>query len=705
MHVLFVHQNFPAQFRYIAPRLVAEHEWRCTFVTEKAEGELPGVEKIVYKARGGATRANHYCTRNFENAVAHTHGVYEALKARPDIQPDLVVAHTGFGSSLFVPYLCDAPIINFLEYFYHPVGQDMGFRPESPVTEEDLLRIKTKNAMILLDLVNCDRGWTPTHYQREFFPPQFHDKIEVIFDGIDTDVYHRKDNPNRRIGERQYIGPHFRIVTYVARGFEMMRGFDIFMKAAKRIYEQFPDVVFVVVGTDRVHYGGDLKYIEEKSFRHHVLAQEEFDLSKFRFTGYVPQETLADILSISDLHIYLTEPFIASWSMVDAMSCGAVVLASDQRCVREYITHGKNGLLCDFFDYEGLARQAVEVLKDPPAYRQLADAAQRTVEEEYSLSVALPRIKELLERVATNRREPSVRTALLVRPGTRYAARSADRDAAPEVADRFQGGTGVEEPEAVTSGSAGGTGSASGTRRVALAQPVGHAGADAVRDPELEQAIAILRQLSGGAKTIQDWIKVAQGFRGPAPRFTQLGPPNHPTDLARLMQRLREWKVELVVDLGTRDGGTLLLWSRVATDHARIIAVGLPGRPFPEDKVPFFQAMARGKQNILCIPSAINSDALERQIDQARSGKAIDFLFLDGLRPYQELKADFLRLRNRVRKDGLIAWSGIGGLVPPAPSEDGGYRLWAEMQPLYPRHAEYLEGALSPSGGIAMIRV
>ncbi|MBX6316184.1 MAG: glycosyltransferase, partial [Isosphaeraceae bacterium] len=418
MHLLFVHQNFPAQFRYIAAKLANELGWRCTFVTERAEGTLPGVEKVLYQAQGGATLSNHVCTRNFENAVAHAHGVYEAMKARPDIQPDLIIAHTGFGSSLFLPYLYDAPIINFLEYFYSPVGQDLGYRPDQPVTELDLLRIKTKNAMILLDLENCDRGWTPTYYQRDYFPQVYRDKIEVIFDGIETEVYHRKENPQRRIGEGQYVEPGRRIVTYVARGFEMIRGFDIFMKVAKRIYEQFPEVVFVVVGTDRVHYGGDLKYIQAKSLREHLLAQETYDLSKFRFVGFVPQETLAEILSISDLHIYLTQPFITSWSMVNAMACEAVVLASDQVCVREYIQHGKNGLLGDFFDIEGLARQAIEVLNDPPAYRPLAEAARRTVEEKYSLQVALPRLIEFFEQVAARKREPSVRANLLVRPGT-----------------------------------------------------------------------------------------------------------------------------------------------------------------------------------------------------------------------------------------------------------------------------------------------
>lgn len=411
MHVLFIHKNFPAQFRCIAPILADRLGYRCTFVTERADGSLPGVEKVLYKSRGGATKANHICTRNFENTVAQAHSVYEALKQRRDLKPDLIVAHTGFGSSLFLPYLFDAPIINFMEYSYHPFGGDLGYRPDIAVTESNLLRIKTKNAMIMLDLENCTRGWTPTHYQREMFPQPYQSKIEVIFDGINSDLFRRQENALRSIGERGCIGPQYRVVTYVARGFEMMRGFDIFMKASKLIYEQFPDVRFVVVGTDRVCYGSDMEHVKADSFRHHVLAQDRYDLSKFRFTGHVSEQTLADILSISDLHIYLTMPFIASWSMVDAMACECVVLASDQKCVREYIAHGENGLLCEFFDYEGMARQAVEVLKDPSSYRHLGKAARQTVQERYSLQVAIPRLKNFFEQTVASGPSPSALAA------------------------------------------------------------------------------------------------------------------------------------------------------------------------------------------------------------------------------------------------------------------------------------------------------
>lgn len=185
---------------------------------------------------------------------------------------------------------------------------------------------------------------------------------------------------------------------------------------SKRVYEQLPDVVFVVVGSDRVCYGGEAATLGGKSFRQHVLESDDYDLSRFRFTGTVPERVLAAILSRSDLHVYLIVPFVPSWSLLNAMSCGCVVLASDQACVREYITHGQNGLLCDFFDYEAQARRVVEVLADPSAYVHLGEAARRMIEEKYSLSVTLPRIKAFFEEVAARPRRPSWRADLLTRP-------------------------------------------------------------------------------------------------------------------------------------------------------------------------------------------------------------------------------------------------------------------------------------------------
>lgn len=273
MHVLYIHQNHPAQFGHVAEQFVRQLGWCCTFVSRKPAGTSKGVERIRYRLRGGATASNHFCSRSFENAVWHCDGVYEAMKARRDVRPDLIVAHSAFGSSLFLRELYpEVPVVNFFEYFYHPHApdSDMEFRHDLgwPVAEEKYLRSHCRNAMILLDLNNCQLGYTPTRFQQSRFPAEYRGKLRVIFDGIDRDLFHghgeRLRPPPGSRGTRQVAGVSVpdstRIVTYVSRGFESMRGFDVFMRAAKRIAQRFPDVVFFVVGSDRVEYGGDLAF-------------------------------------------------------------------------------------------------------------------------------------------------------------------------------------------------------------------------------------------------------------------------------------------------------------------------------------------------------------------------------------------------------------------------------------------------------------
>ncbi len=396
MHILFVHKNFPAQFGHIASHLVRTKGYRCTFLSELPDADVNGVRRVQYKVRSGATEATHYCSRTFENATWHAHAVYETCKARPDLQPDLIVGHSGFGSTAFLADLYDAPIINYFEYFYRSRGADLDFRTEFPTDELTILRSRTRNAMILVDLQTCTRGYCPTNWQRSLFPEEYQPKLSTIFDGIDTSVWSRREGVPRRVGDRE-IPAGTKIVTYVSRGFESMRGFDIFMRVAKRICDARQDVVFVCVGSDRVCYGGDLNHIEQQSFRQHVLSQDSYDLDRFLFTGRVEPDQLIDIFSLSDLHIYLTVPFVLSWSMMNALSCGCTVLGSDTPPVREMIRHGETGLLGGFYDVDRLTELALEVLDDPPAFRHLGDAGASLIRERYSLDLCLQQMLQLYE--------------------------------------------------------------------------------------------------------------------------------------------------------------------------------------------------------------------------------------------------------------------------------------------------------------------
>ncbi len=394
MHVMFVHRSFPAQFGQVAEALGSRRGWRCTYVSKDAPSASGAIQHIRYQtSQAGGGR--DYLTQDFAYETKHAAAVYHALKPmRYLVRPDLIVGHAGFGSTLFLQELYpDTPIIDYFEYFHHPHGSAIDFRPDHLPSEQSTLRHRLQNASILLHLEYCTAGYSPTHFQHGLLPEAYRDKVRVIPDGVDTAVW-------RRLAEPVPSKDGTRIVTYVARGLESMRGFDIFMRTAKLIYERYPRVVFLVVGSDTVVYGSDRERITESTFKDHVLAQDAYDLDRIHFLGHVSRDELVRVLSLSDLHIYLTVPFVLSWSLLNAMACGCTVLASDTAPVREVIRDRVNGLMCDFFDVEGLAETAIGVLKEPLAHRDLGRVAVRTIQERYSLEVTLRQLTAFFEEVA-----------------------------------------------------------------------------------------------------------------------------------------------------------------------------------------------------------------------------------------------------------------------------------------------------------------
>lgn len=410
MHILFVHKEFPGHYGHVAGYLAKHHGIECTFVynriPDRYRGRIPpgsdqGVRLIPYQSRG-ASRDTHVCNLHTEISLWHAQAVYQTLKARPEIKPDMVVGHSVYGTGLFLPDLYGCPLVVHCEFFERP-GKPYAFgRPEFPPSEADILCARTQNATNLLNLQACAAGYSPTAWQHSLFPGEYRAKIATIFDGIDRTFWQRRPGP-RRIGNAT-IPEGTRIVTYCSYGLEALRGFDIFMKLAKRVSAARRDVVFVVVGADRAYYGNDARHVQGSSFAQHVLKQDAYDLGRFIFLGQILEEDLVPVLSLSDLHVYLTMPFVLSWSLFDALACGCTVLASDTAPVREVIEPEKTGLLADFFDVDGLATQALRVLAEPAAFRPLADAGVQLIDDKYCLAKTAPQVLELCQRVVRGER-------------------------------------------------------------------------------------------------------------------------------------------------------------------------------------------------------------------------------------------------------------------------------------------------------------
>ncbi len=410
MRVLFLHPNFPAQFRHLATILGRDPNNEVVFGTknERPEWKIPGVRKAVFTPSRDPRPETHHYVRPLESAVLHGQAVFrivEKLKSNGFV-PDLVYGHSGWGPTLFMKdAFPNTPLMCYFEWFYWSKNSDADFDPAEPLNADDMARIRVKNAPILMDLYGCDWGLSPTQWQKSRFPNEFQSKISVMHDGVDTEYF--KPNPGAKL-----VLPNLdlsgvdEVVTYVSRGMEPYRGFPEFIESLAYLQEKRPNCHVVVVASERVCYGRSLP--EGKSYKQHMLEKVPLDLSRVHFVGTLPYNLYLKVLQASDVHVYLTRPFVLSWSMIEAMSTGCVVLGSATAPVEEVIRDGENGLLADFFSPKQIADRVNEVFESPDRMAQIRANARQTVLERYSHAQLLPRHLQLMQQVANGNFPPQV---------------------------------------------------------------------------------------------------------------------------------------------------------------------------------------------------------------------------------------------------------------------------------------------------------
>ena len=366
MRVLFVHQNFPGQFRHIAAHLAKQPGVEVLAIGRDTAPGLPGVRLLRYKPHRSAAQATHPYVRTFEDAVLHGQQVLRLLldlKAK-GYRPDVIVAHPGWGETLYAKdAFPNARLIHFCEYYYHPHGADANFDPEFPLDINGAARIRTRNALHLLNLENCDIGITPTKWQHSLHPEAYRDKIQVIHEGIDTGNLKPDPNAELTLPNGTVVKAGMPIVTYVARNLEPYRGFHTFMRALPELLKQHPTCQVVIVGGDGVSYGSPPK--DAPNWRTKMVRENPVDLNRVHFLGKVPYETYKKVLQVSAVHVYLTYPFVLSWSLLEAMATGCLIVGSDTAPVREVIRDGENGVLVDFFDNAALSSRVGTLLNGP----------------------------------------------------------------------------------------------------------------------------------------------------------------------------------------------------------------------------------------------------------------------------------------------------------------------------------------------------
>lgn len=386
MRILFLHDNFPAQFGPIGEYL-AKKGWEVCFGTHRKVLKSPHIKVFNYNPHREITKGVHPYAAPFERAAINGQAAARAcieLK-KSGFVPDVMMAHSGWGPGMYLKDVFpDARYIGYFEWYYQPIGPDVAFMSgDAPRSEDELLRTRGRNAPILTDLAACDYGLVPTQFQKDQFPGLLTEKLKKLHDGVDVDTYAPRPGAGLALPGLD-LSHAEEIITYVARGMEPYRGFPQFMAAAAEVMRRRPNAHFVIAGEDRVAYGQKLPNGE--TWKKRMLAQHAFDDKRLHFTGLIPRDQYLKLLQASSIHVYLTVPFVLSWSMMEAMSAGCLVLGSDTEPVRELIEHEKNGLLVDFHNVQAIARAIGRVLDDPEKYAPMRAAARRLIVENYAAS-------------------------------------------------------------------------------------------------------------------------------------------------------------------------------------------------------------------------------------------------------------------------------------------------------------------------------
>ncbi len=369
MKILFIHQNFPAQFSHLAKHLVKAGGHELLALKQPPSATFEGVGVAAYKFLHQSEANTHPLLKEMEAKVLRGEAVAEAAKRLKEkgYAPDVIVAHPGWGEVLFIKDVWpEVKLICYFEYYYSAQGQDFDFDPEFPTASlEGLSRLRLKNTTMQHALEVADAGWAPTKWQQSTYPKWAHKKIDIIHEGIDTDYFKPDSKASFTIANKNItLTCDDEVITFAARALEPVRGFHVFMRALPKLLAQRPNAHVVIMGHEKASYGPEPE--DNSSWLDKMLAEvgAEIDPSRVHVVGFLSKDLYRSVLQVSKVHVYLTYPFILSWSLLEAMAIGVPIAASNTAPIKEFIKDGKTGLLFDFFDTHDLIKTVIKQLDE-----------------------------------------------------------------------------------------------------------------------------------------------------------------------------------------------------------------------------------------------------------------------------------------------------------------------------------------------------
>jgi glycosyltransferase involved in cell wall biosynthesis len=438
MNYLFIHQNFPGQYRHVVRHLAGQPGNQIYFITQPNNNTMTGVQKITYPKDQRGHINCHAWASELERAIYTGAAVADTCRTLREqgFRPDVIVGHSGWGETLFVKDVFPGvPVLANFEFYYHPHGVDADFDPEFASIFNHPSRLRARNGINLLAFAGADWGHSATQWQRSLYPAGMQSRISVLHEGVDTDLVRPSATASFKLpGSGRILTRRNEVVTYVARNLEPYRGFHIFMRSLPQLLRRRKRAHVVILGDDGVSYGAPPP--PNSTFRAMMLQElgDKLDLTRVHFLGLVDYHAYLKLLQVSSVHVYLTYPFVLSWSFIEAMACGCLIVGSATPPVLEVLRDGVNGIAVDFFATKKLAEQIEGALERRRELRPLRQAARATAIGEFDLNgLLLPRWISLLEGIASGRTPvPAPLAALPVQPPLRAInPEAAPRAAAP----------------------------------------------------------------------------------------------------------------------------------------------------------------------------------------------------------------------------------------------------------------------------------
>ena len=407
MRILFVHNNFPGQYARIIRHLKTKPDFELLSASLATNPQPAPIKRIGYTPHREARNDIHPALYYTEKTIIRGQAAYKALMPlkQKGWKPDIILAHSGFGDGLFMKDLWpDAKYLPYFEWYYRAYGSDASFLDhEAPKTPDTEFRLRLKNTAILQDLAAMDWGQCPTNFQKSQFPELFHSKISTLHDGVDTDYFTPDPDAAFTIGEHTFRKGD-PVISYIARGMEPYRGFPQFMEALSILQKKNSAVHAIIIGEDRVAYG--TKRQDGQTYKDWALKEFPIDPTRTHFLGRQPLKVLKKVLQITAAHVYLTVPFVLSWSMMEAMSTGALIVGSDTDPVTEMIEDSKNGILVPFWDPRILAKRLCEITENSASYDHMRAAGRDLITERYPMNELTARYQAFIEMITNGETPP-----------------------------------------------------------------------------------------------------------------------------------------------------------------------------------------------------------------------------------------------------------------------------------------------------------